>query len=159
MLKRSVLILMLSLLLGCSQNGDVHDTRFMMGTLVEFTIAGVDQSTAELALADAAREMQRIDSLFTIYGDEKNPVKIFNAAPVGQSIQLPDEIAKLVDLSLAIQEQSNATFDPFLAELNTLWGFSSGDFRTSPPSQQEIINEIPPRVCVVKSATGWHRLD
>lgn len=129
----------------------------MMGTLVEFTISGTDKETALAAIRAASDEMQRIDNLFTIYGNVSNPVKKLNAAEVGHAIPLPEEVSKLLRTSLAIQAESGGAFDPSLGELDMLWGFSEPEPRTSPPSAQKIRQALPPRNCFQEVAAGWIR--
>ena len=156
MLLRIVLSLLL-LLSGCTSSGEIKETRFMMGTLVEFTISGTDKETAMAAIRAASDEMQRVDNLFTIYGDLPDPVKKLNAAEVGRPMPLPEEISRLLRTSMAIQDESGGAFNPSLGELDQLWGFSEPEPRTSPPSAKEISQLLPPRNCFQEVAAGWIR--
>jgi len=161
---RSCMGLLLLLNTACSPADDIHETRFIMGTLVEFTIALANASDAEAAISAAANEMQRIEDAFTIYGEQPNAVKAFNATTPGVAIALPDEVAALLQLSLNIQQQSHGAFDPALGGLNLLWGFSAAVAPTAPPSPQAIQKAIPPSHCIEKAITangapGWIRTD
>ncbi len=144
---------------ACSSPSDIHETRFIMGTLVEFTIAGSEHDQAERAVTAAAIEMQRIEDLFTIYGEVANSVKAFNASPPNTLVKLDDEVADLLDMALEIKQRSNGAFDPALGGLNLLWGFSLSDAPVSPPSAQAIKETIPPLHCIEKKAEGWIRID
>lgn len=151
--------LMLLLIASCSAPSDVHETRFIMGTLVEFTIADADVTQAEKAMAAAAREMQRIEEEFTIYGDVGNRVKAFNQSEPNAVVELPGEVSAVLQTSLQIQQQSLNAFDPSLGALNLLWGFSLPDPPSSPPTAEAVAQAIPPRQCITKISQGWQRTD
>jgi len=144
---------------ACSSNTDIHETRFIMGTLVEFTIAAQDSDQAASGIAAAAAEMQRIEDAFTIYGDHPNAVKTFNASAPGTPVTLPDEVSALLTLALKVKQQSDGAFDPALGKLNLLWGFSIDPPPTSPPNSEAIKAAIPPAHCIDKRGKQWLRLD
>lgn len=131
--------MLLLLLAGCSgQHEDVHETRFMMGTLVEFTVSDCDKQEAQKAIARASRAMARIEQRFTIYGDGDNAVKRFNRTPVGTAVTLPKDVAQLLMLARKVQRASDGAFDPALGALNRLWGFSREPAPTRPPAKAQI---------------------
>jgi len=145
---------------ACSAPTDIHETRFIMGTLVTFTIAiGDSDIDAEAAINAAANEMQRIENTFTIYGEQANAVKAFNAAAPNTLITLPDEVSTLLQIALDIQRQSHGAFNPALGGINLLWGFSNVTPPTSPPSADAIRQALPPSHCIKQTAFGWIRLD
>ncbi len=144
---------------ACATQEDVHETRFIMGTLVEFTIAAKDADHAAPPIAAAAAEMQRIEDAFTIYGDRPNAVKGFNASPPGTPVTLPDEVAALLTLALQVKQQSGGAFDPALGKLNLLWGFSIDPPPITPPNPETIKSAIPPTRCIGKRGNQWLRLD
>ncbi len=149
------------MLSACSSPADIHDTRFIMGTLVEFTVVRGehDDNSVEAAISAAANEMQRIEAAFTIYGEQPNVVKIFNASDVNSPVILPDEVNDLLELSLSIQQQSGGSFNPTLGSPNLLWGFSGADMPSSPPSPDAIQLAMPPAHCIEKqpSTAAEHR--
>jgi len=144
---------------ACSAPADVHETRFIMGTLVEFTIIDDDSDKAESAIAAAAVEMQRIEDAFTIYGDHPNAVKSFNATAPNTPMTLPDEVSQLLTLALTVKQQSGGAFDPALGGLNLLWGFSGDDAPASPPQLHAIKDAIPPAHCIEHHGKQWIRTD
>lgn len=138
----------------------MHETRFMMGTLVDFTIYGANTKNASIAIKAAADEMQRIENLFTIYGDQKNSVKMFNGAKAGSDIKLPDEVDKLLGRSTEIKEKSSGAFNPALGSLNMLWGFSQSTPPTSPPPAEEIEQIVSSLShCLQQRGNGWSRTE
>ena len=158
MLRLFVSIVVMTLA-ACSAPSDIRDSRFIMGTLVEFTVVGVDNEVATTAISAAANEMQRIEDVFTIYGDHDNNVKLFNRSPVGTPVGLPDEVSRLLDAAQTIKKESDGAFDPSLGKLNLLWGFSLADKPVAPPTQQEIEQAAPPPFCVEKQGDAWIRLN
>ncbi|ATX81978.1 thiamine biosynthesis lipoprotein [Mariprofundus ferrinatatus] len=156
---RSCLLILSLIITSCSAPADIRDSRFIMGTLVEFTVTGMDEATATTAISEAANEMQRIEDLFTIYGDHDNSIKQFNRSEIGVPLLLPDEVSKLLNSSLEIKKKSNGAYDPALGKLNMLWGFSQPDSPSLPPGKQEIEAAIPPLHCIEKTEAGWIRSD
>jgi len=150
---------LLLLTAACTSPADVHETRFIMGTLVEFTISAQDSEQATAAIAAAAAEMQRIEDAFTIYGDHSNAVKTFNASSPGTPVTLPDEVATLLTLALKVKQQSGGAFDPALGKLNLLWGFSIDPPPVSPPQAEAVEAAIAPAHCIDKQGSQWLRTD
>ena len=159
MLQPLIPLLILLLLGACSGPEDVHETRFIMGTLVKFTISDTDQALADNAIAAAADEMQRIEDAFTIYGKHPNSVKAFNSSPLNTPVKLPNEVSSLLKLALKIKQQSQGAFDPAVGKLNLLWGFSGGDNPTTPPTQLAIDQARTPSHCIEEHKDGWIRKD
>jgi len=159
-LTNHLLILLLGIVLSaCSPTSEtVHETRFMMGTLVDFTVYDANTKNAAMAIKAAADEMQRIENLFTIYGDQNNSVKIFNNAKAGTDIKLPSEIDALLTRSMQIEQKSDGAFNPALGSLNKLWGFSQPTPPTSPPPAEEIEQIVSSSShCLQQRADGWSR--
>lgn len=157
---RSYIWPLLLLLSACNPVTDIRDSRFIMGTLVEFTVVAEDQEQAAEAINAAATEMQRIEDMFTIYGEHDNSVKQLNRSAIGSPLRLPDEVNHLIKVSLSVQKQSMEAFNPALAKLNRLWGFSESLFPTTPPAERSIQRLIPPRLCFqMLGENNWIRLD
>ncbi len=133
----------------------VHETRFMMGTLVEFTIEGVPRATAMKAIAAAAGEMARIERKMSIYGPKDNPIKRFNRTPERTDFIFDDEIDKLLAMAVAIEAASGHAFHPALGSLNRLWGFSLDPPPSAPPKRDAIRRLLPAGGCLKR--TGDHR--
>jgi len=117
---------------------DVRESRFIMGTLVTFTVAGAPHDQALDAIRAAAREMQRIEDEFTIYGAHANAVKAFNDSKPGKAVALPGEVSQLLIQSMKISKESHNAFTPLIGALSLLWGFSLPEAPTAPPSRGAI---------------------
>ncbi len=134
-------LLPLLLLNACSNKvEDVQETRFIMGTLVTFTIDDSNTERAKSAIRAAADAMQGIEDKFTIYGNHNNAVKTFNHAPVLTPFAFDDDINQVLQTAIQIEQQSQGAFNPALGKLDKLWGFSSTNTPHKPPSD-ELINQ------------------
>lgn len=154
-------VLILLLIGGCNAPSEtVHETRFMMGTLVDFTVISINKDSATLAIKAAADEMQRVENLFTIYGETDNPVKQFNISEPGTPMQLPAEIDKLLNLAKQIDIQSRGAFSITLASLNKLWGFSMPTPPVAPPASDEIARLLKASTSCLQQQSNrrWKRI-
>ncbi len=150
------------LLAACSnQSQDVRESRFIMGTLVQFTISGVEEGMALEAIRAAAAEMQRIEDVFTIYGTQANAVKAFNASVPGEVVALPGEVDSLLKTSIEVAQQSGDAFTPVIGSLSILWGFSLPEVPVAPPSELDIVTALigVDTQMLVHESKGWKRLN
>jgi len=149
------LIFSILLLTSCGNGDDLtQQTRYMMGTLVDFSIYGVDSSLANRAIVAAANEMDRVEKIFTTH--HPSPVTMFNH---GEGA-LPKEVAQLLRLSEQIRQQSGGAFHPALGALNHAWGFSDDKSNHRPlPTAKQIAALLPPAQCVRLKQKRWHLTD
>jgi len=129
-----------------------------MGTLVNFTLVHSDENIAMLAIREAAQEMQRIEDTFTIYGHQPNSIKDFNKLATNTSFTFSSEVSTLLETAINIEQQSHGAFNPTLAALNKLWGFSNAEPPLAPPSQigiQKLLSGT--HNCIHKQDKQWSR--
>ncbi len=158
MMFRAVVGLVLSLLSACQPTPhDIKETRFLLGTLVEFTVFSDDEDAALDAIRQAAQAMQKVEDTFTTFGDVNNSVKAFNQTKVGQVAKLDSAVEQLLLLSLDIHQQSHGAFDPTLGALNELWTFSGDNLAHSPPEAAKIKRTLQQTGVkkVTQSTAGW----
>jgi len=149
-------ILPLMVFTGCSGNDEIKDTRFMMGTLVEFTVITSDDAMAQEAIHVAADTMQSLSDRFTIYGTQANIIKTFNQSPIGIATRMPEDIDALLHMSLKIQQQSMQAFSPTLGSLSVLWGFSGNPPPTRPPAASQIASLLTASTnCLIVDQHLW----
>jgi len=120
------------------QGTNTKETRFLLGTIVEFTIFNDNEELALQAIQEATNAMQAVENTFTIYGSVNNSVKAFNRALVGQEVELEPSVSSLLDLSFKVHQQTLGAFDPTLGELNQRWGFSNAQQPTVPLKKSEV---------------------
>ncbi len=154
---RFSLIFLLFLAACQPQMKDVKESRFLLGTLVEFTIYTSNEDRAIKAIHLATKEMQRVEDTFTTFGPGSNSVKKFNQASANTWVQLDEEVEKLLSRAVDISKETGGAFDPTLGRLNQLWAFSGNTLPSMPPTleaiqqalQQSGINKVK------QSQRGW----
>ena len=153
------LIIITSFLSSCTHSSkDTQETRFMMGTLVTFTIVYPDKNIAMLAIRAAAQEMQHIEDIFTIYGNHSNSIKDFNELPTHTAFTFSSEVSTLLEIAIDVEQPSHNAFNPSLATLNKRWGFSNPEVPLAPPSQINIQALLAAtQNCLHKQNKQWSR--
>lgn len=108
------------------------------------------------ALAGAAASLRhaivaRLTDLVaqTSHWDPASALCRFNALPAGGVATLPDDLARVVDLSLRIAHASDGAFDPAIGRLVDLWGY--GPPGPCPPPATAAID-------AARAVSGWQRL-
>ncbi len=158
-----VIFITLVMLAGCHYSGhDVHERRFMMGTMVDFTVADSQLSEVQVrqAITLAAQAMQQIEQQMSIYGSTDNTVKQLNRAPVGQSVRIDARVDTVLQQALAVEVASHGAFSPALAAFNLLWGFSLPMPPTQPPAAERIKSLLSDYASQCLKRTGrqqWQR--
>ena len=151
------MLLLAGLVAGCAP-AEVHEARFIMGTIVNFTVCGADEDMARAAIAAAARRMQEIDDAFTIARPLNNPVQRFHQAPVGTPVAVPAELDRVLAFAVRMQQQSQGWFHPGIGRLTQLWGFDRTPPPKAPPREEDIRQALPPDTCFRRARQGWLRL-
>lgn len=73
----------------------------------------------------------------------------FNALPPGGVADLPDDFARVIDLSLRVAHASAGAFDPAIGRLVDLWGFGPPGPRPAPDDAA---------IAEARAVSGWRRL-
>ncbi|MDX8409685.1 MAG: FAD:protein FMN transferase [Mariprofundales bacterium] len=148
-------LIVLGLLLAACHPADplLTQTRYMMGTLVEFSIYGVDKAQADAAIVAAAAAMAQVEAQFTVSHD--SPVTRFNQGKGA----LPAEVGAVLAQAEMIRHQSGGAFHPALGGVEALWGFSGQGHAPHLPTAAAIARALPPAACVRKVKGKWQLLD
>lgn len=151
-------IALLLMLTSCHAGPRVYkETRFMMGTIITFTIVGVDKASAAAAVKDAADTMQSLADALTIYGDRGDSVKAFNASIPGTPMRLSPPAETVLETAMQVYRQSSGAFDPALGALDVLWGFSLQPPPTAPPPEAAIRQDMATARCLSRQGNTWLR--
>ena len=135
------LIIFPAILLAASYFVRYHDTSlytktsFMMGTIVEISVAGGERGVAERALEAAFKEISRIEDKFSAF-KETSVVGRINRLEKGASLIIDDEAAYLISEAIRYNKLTDGAFDITIKPLLDLWGFSRLKERV--PSEAEI---------------------
>jgi len=137
-----LVLLMLSLLIGCSSESDeasgdsvVLQTRlFAMDTVVDLTVVAPDEATARRAIDEAARTIQSIQ----VWGSADDPASEtaqINAVAEGYSGSVSEDFVATLRIALDVAVSTAGAFDPTIRPLVELWNFS-GESSTVPPAEE-----------------------
>jgi thiamine biosynthesis lipoprotein len=142
-LRNTILILLVLLSLGaCSKpQYEFNETVFTFGTLVEITIVGSDEQTANRAYTAALDDLNYMHS--TWHAWQHNALSRINSLlKTGGSFSLAPSVQPLITQAKTLSRQSNGLFNPAIGELINLWGFHSDERDDSPPPLDENIKAL-----------------
>ena len=132
--------LFLTLLSACSRPARVYQQHILaLGTLVDISIYGVDNSKAQAAAAAITREMQAVTQHWHAWKPGRL-MQINQQLQAGKAVTLSSSESQIMQEAMALSKQSNYLFDPAIGKMVALWGFHR-DVRpdnTPPPSQAAI---------------------
>jgi thiamine biosynthesis lipoprotein len=118
---------------GC-QGGDERlfkETKIVMGTVVEITVAHRSEATARAAMIEAMGELQRVDDLMSHY-KPGSMVSEINREGASRKIQVEEGVFQLLREALSISRASQGAFDATILPVSELWGFNNGGMVPQP---------------------------
>lgn len=86
----------------------------------------------------------KVNKLMSTY-DPNSELSLFNTLPAGQSANISEEMAYVIDKALLISEMSEGEYDITIGPLVNLWGFGPGKREDKVPAQ-DAIDEAKSRV-------------
>ncbi|MBW6527899.1 FAD:protein FMN transferase [Sphingomonas sp. RHCKR7] len=117
-----------------------------MGTTWRVRYAG-RVAPAAVATAITARLAALVEQMS--HWEPGSALSRFNDAPANSWHEVPADLARVVDLALALAERSHGAFDPAIGALVDLWGFGPAGARAAPS---------PPEIADALARSGWRRL-
>lgn len=136
----SIIVGFLLHLPGCTpQEEKVYlDELIAFGTLINFTLYGVDESLAIEAIHDVDLMFQRQHKDWHTW--QKGQLTELNTAIAsGKSMQVDPAILDLIYLGQTFERESLGLFNPAIGNLVRLWGFQQDEAATGPPPKVEQI--------------------
>ncbi|MGB1333481.1 MAG: FAD:protein FMN transferase [Porticoccaceae bacterium] len=134
---RSVLILVIVVLYGCSNKPDVLAiSGSKMGTTYHITVIA-DQLPPDDLEQQIDQLLSKVDNSMSTYKKDSE-ISRFNRLPVGKSMTISDEFLEVVKISQKIWQLSNGAFDPTIGPLVDLWGFGPGERLDAVPTPHAI---------------------
>jgi thiamine biosynthesis lipoprotein len=125
----------------------LHHTRFnAMGCPCALQFEA-DATSAARAAAAVQAEVNRLDHKYSHYRDDSFVALISASADAGESIEVDNETADLLDFSATLHAQSGGRFDISTGALTKLWDLQSGRI----PDAETIEH--------ARSRCGWARVD
>ena len=137
---------------GCCRRDDdtddieVVDQRYAFGTGVSITVAGLAADEAETLLDGAAAEMERLESIFTLF-EPDSPLRRLNRD--GRLENPPAELVRVLQICAEVNRITDGAFDP---TVQPLWELYENYFALRPgrrvgPSQESI--------AAARARIGW----
>lgn len=103
---------------------EVYASKFLLGTLIEGKVVVSDISFGKKVLYKAFKEIERIDSLYSI----QNPNSLLNyvnSNAYKETIPLDSDSFKLFERAIYYSKKYEGLFDITIGKLTELWGFNS----------------------------------
>ena len=112
-----------------TQTKEAEDIGFQFSAMAcdcEVRVAGLSRRKAEPLAKLAIAEVQRIESKFSRYRAASAVSRINAAAGTGQSVEVDDETAHLLDFAATLHSMSDGLFDATSGTLRKAWDFRAG---------------------------------
>ncbi len=115
------------LLTGCNADSK-NDTEtadfFAMDTYISISAYGDD---AKIALDSCRKEINRLDSQFSVTDSESELYKINQKA--GEGVSVSSDMAEIIAAALEISEKTNGALDISLYPVSKEWGFTTENYK------------------------------
>jgi thiamine biosynthesis lipoprotein len=106
-----------------------------MGTVVEITLMGESEETAQKAAFQALQEIKRIEYLMSLW-IESSDVNRINRSAGNDGVKVSPETIEVLRRAQEISKLSEGAFDPTVAPLVQLW--KKARERGTPPKMEEV---------------------
>ncbi|QOC21395.1 FAD:protein FMN transferase [Wenzhouxiangella sp. AB-CW3] len=151
----SGLLLVLSALLSlaaCSSPPESHVLQGQaLGTYWSVRMVMPEQARATEGLRSEIEDaLELVDRQMSTWREDSD-LSRFNQLEAGQSMEIPEAFAHVLETALDIAELSDGHFDPTIGPLVNLWGFGPEGRRSEPPPEDEIEQAL--------QRVDWRRLD
>ncbi|MCW8943853.1 MAG: FAD:protein FMN transferase [Sedimenticola sp.] len=133
------LLLVVLLLIGCDTTPPLYKGKFLaFGTLVDITIAGVEQQDAQSATDVIEEDFKRMHRSWHAW--DPGPLgRVNRLIQTGATFSTPPSVLPLILRGKRLSEQSDGLFNPAIGQLIDAWGFHRNDpAGNRPPSQEQI---------------------
>ncbi len=125
-------------LTACGGETPVHEEQFMgLGTVVSIQLAGVDEATAEEAIAAIREDLDYIQDGWYPWRSGSLARNNMLLETGGEFTSSPG-VLRLVQKARPLEEASDGLFNPTLARLTEAWGFHEEDAAGPPPDDETI---------------------
>ncbi len=124
---------------GCEQKQPLYQQQLLsLGTLIDITIYGVDEKTAQAGIKDVEQLMARLTHDWHAWRPSKL-TEINRKLAAGETATLDDEGVFLIRTGIEKSQRSGGLFNPATGRLIGLWGFHSDDWSgNQPPAEARI---------------------
>ncbi len=120
--KINIALLLLVAAIGCNNNSDIIKREtFTMGTMMEIQVSGVSEETANKAITEAFREIEKLNSLYSTY-KKNNYIWDLNNA-VSDTIVVFPQTFQILELCDTAYKLTDCNFDAGIGNFIEILGF------------------------------------
>lgn len=136
---------MLAMFASCSREApDFTQQVVALGTVVDFTLYGVDEATGNEATARMSKKLNELHTRWHPW-QPSEVTRIDTELAQGRAVDTDSETARVLQLALKFHAQTGGLFNPGLGALVELWGFYSDDPPKGPPPAADTIKSAVER--------------
>jgi thiamine biosynthesis lipoprotein len=137
--KAGIAILLAALAAASAHAARVHETRPLMGTVVEIVAEGADETVVRATVEASYREMNRLSDMMNHY-DARSVVSAVNDAAGVRPVAVPPELMAVLGMAQRVSRRTGGAFDATIGGLRG-WRFRQDDPRM--PEAAEIARQLP----------------
>lgn len=141
----SVLILLLILLFGCEQPAKqvpiFEEKMFVMGTIVDITIADEDEQTSQKAFHDLLTDFKYMQAAWNPW-KRGSLARINQLLPMKSTFSVGPALKEMIDESTVLAQKSDGLFNPAIGKLVKLWQFHTDEPLAGPPPSDAEIKKL-----------------
>jgi len=141
----SVLILLLILLFGCEQPAKqvpiFEEKMFVMGTIVDITIADEDEQTSQKAFHDLLTDFKYMQAAWNPW-KRGSLARINQLLPMKSTFSVGPALKEMIDESTVLAQKSDGLFNPAIGKLVKLWQFHTDEPPAGPPPSDAEIKKL-----------------
>ena len=120
---------------------EYRESQYLFGTLVHFTIRGVDTAQAQQAVAVVGEDFQRMHNDWHAWKPGELS-RLNQQLPDGELHPVSPFLLPLIEQAGVLAAQSNDLFNPAIGQLVKVWGFHSDTLPNGPPPSLEVIQAL-----------------
>jgi len=138
----TIFLVILSLLVSCQRSvPEYRETQYLFGTLVEFTIRGVEPSQAQQAVAVVGEDFQRMHNDWHAWKPGELS-RLNQQLSDGEFHPVSPFLLPLIEQAGVLAARSDNLFNPAIGQLVNVWGFHSDTLPSGPPPSQGVIQAL-----------------
>jgi thiamine biosynthesis lipoprotein len=120
---------------------EYRETQYLFGTLVSFTIRGIQPVQAQAAVAAVGEDFQRMHNDWHAWKAGELS-RLNQQFPDGEFHSVSPFLLPLIEQASMLAAQSDDLFNPAIGQLVKLWGFHSDTLPSGPPPSQDAIRSL-----------------
>ncbi len=141
-IKLSILLVLFVQLSGCQRpDPEYQETQYLFGTLVSFTVRGVEPAKAQRAVAAVGEDFQRMHVDWHAWKPGELS-RLNQQLPDGEFHAVSSFLLPLIVQAGELAAQSDDLFNPAIGQLVSLWGFHSDSLPSGPPPSSDAIQAL-----------------